>query len=154
MLYYLLYLLYISSLRERRLSLNFASLKLCCCNTYFYSDSICVYNTGVVFKTAAMSGMGLFMIIFNDWKPLTSIAKSSVPDVVAVLNASLHTFLTFNLLELNSFNAALSFHYYIVYLFSFFNFLYRKINKDEINNIKFFSRLKLFALTKIYFENY
>ena len=127
---------------------------LCCCNAYFYSDSIFIYNTGVVFRTAAMSGMGLMMIIFNGWKPLSIVAKSSVSDVAVVLNASLHTFLIFNLLELDSFNAALSFHYYIVYLFSFFNFLYRKINKDEINNIKFFSRLKLFALTKIYFENY
>ena len=34
---------------------------------------------GVVFGTAAMSaGGGLFVVVFNLWKPLTSIAESSV----------------------------------------------------------------------------
>ena len=69
-----------------------------------------------------MSEMGLFVIIFNGWKPLTSIAGSSVSDAAVVLNASLHTFsvLISVLLGLGLFNWASSFHSYMVHLFSFF----------------------------------
>ena len=63
-------------------------------------------------------GGRLFVIIFSLWKPLTSIAGSSVSDVAVVLNTSLYT--TFNLLALDPFNTVLSFHFYMVYLFSFF----------------------------------
>ena len=52
-----------------------------------------MYNTGVVFGTVAMSRMGLFVIMFNSWK--------------------------LNLLGLDPF-LVLSFHFYVVYLFSFF----------------------------------
>ena len=55
-----------------------------------------MYNTGVVFGTVAMSGMGLFVIIFNGWK--------------------------LNLLGLDPFSVS-SFHFYVVYLFLFFFFL-------------------------------
>ena len=75
-----------------------------------------------------MSVGGPFVIIFSLWKPLISIAGSSVSDVAVVLNTSLYT--TFNLLALDPFNTVLSFHFYMVYLFSFL--LYPRINKDEI----------------------
>ena len=38
-----------------------------------------------------MSGMGVFVIIFKDLKPLTNVAGSSVAHVTVVLNVSLHT---------------------------------------------------------------
>ena len=37
-------------------------------------------------KTAAKSKMEQFVIIVNGWKPLTIIAKSSILDVVSVLD--------------------------------------------------------------------
>ena len=40
-------------------------------------------------RTAATSKMELFMIIVNGWKPLTIITKSSILDVVAVLDPPL-----------------------------------------------------------------
>ena len=69
-----------------------------------------------------MSEMGLFVIVFNGWKPLTSIAGSSTSDAAVVLNASLHTFsiLISVLLGLDLFNWASSFQSYMVYLFSIF----------------------------------
>ena len=40
-------------------------------------------------RTSTTSKMGLFMIIVNDWKPLTSIPKCSILDVAAVLDPPL-----------------------------------------------------------------
>ena len=41
------------------------------------------------YRTAATSEMERFVIIVNDWKPLTIITKCSVLDVVAVLDPPL-----------------------------------------------------------------
>ena len=41
------------------------------------------------YRTAATSKMERFVIIVNDWKPLTIITKCSVMDVVAVLDPPL-----------------------------------------------------------------
>ena len=46
----------------------------------------------VLFRTTAMSEMELFAIIFNGWKPFTSVAMDSFSDAAVVLNASLNTF--------------------------------------------------------------
>ena len=43
--------------------------------------------------TAATSNMELLMIIFNGWKPLTIITKSSILDVAAVLYSPLKNYL-------------------------------------------------------------
>ena len=40
-------------------------------------------------RTAAISKMELFVIIVNDWKPLTIITKSSIFDVAAILDPPL-----------------------------------------------------------------
>ena len=45
-------------------------------------------------RTAATSKVDLFMVIVNDWKPLTIITKSSTLDVAAVLDPPLLTFLS------------------------------------------------------------
>ena len=51
-----------------------------------------VYDTRIVFRTTAMSEVELFAIIFNGWKPLTSVEMGSVSDVALVLNVSLYIF--------------------------------------------------------------
>ena len=81
-----------------------------------------------------MSDMEVFLIIFNGWKPLTSITRGGEqfrlrccgsPKCVSAY------LLNTNLLGLDPLKAVLSFHFYIVYPFSFF--LYPRINKDEIH---------------------
>ena len=49
-------------------------------------------------RTAATFTMELFVIIVNDWKPLTIITKCSILDVAAVLDPPLHAFHTNQLL--------------------------------------------------------
>ena len=46
---------------------------------------------GGVSRAAATSKMEYFVIIFNDWKPLTIITKHSILDVATALDTSLHT---------------------------------------------------------------
>ena len=41
-------------------------------------------------RTAATSKMDLFVIIVNGFQPLTIITKSSILDITAVLDLSLH----------------------------------------------------------------
>ena len=48
-------------------------------------------NTRAGSRTAATSKMELFVIIVNDWKPLTIITKRSILDVAAVLGPPLNT---------------------------------------------------------------
>ena len=43
-------------------------------------------------RAAAISKMEHFVIIVNDWKPLTIITKSSIMDVAAVLDPPLFTY--------------------------------------------------------------
>ena len=45
-------------------------------------------------RTAATSKVDLFVIIVNDWKPLTIITKSSTLDVAAVLDLPLNIIYT------------------------------------------------------------
>ena len=48
-------------------------------------------------RTAEAPKMEPFVIIVNDWKPLTIITKRSILDVPAVLDRSLKTTLSYHL---------------------------------------------------------
>ena len=54
-------------------------------------------------RTAATSKVELFVIIVNNWKPLTIITKSSTLDVAAVLDPSLMLLTTLEHLDIKTF---------------------------------------------------
>ena len=64
----------------KRTSINFRRAVYKCLQAYIRSGS----------RTAATSKMECFVIIVNDWKPLTIITKHSILDVAAVLDPPLY----------------------------------------------------------------
>ena len=54
-------------------------------------------------RTAATSKVELFVIIVNDWKPLTIITKSSTLDVAAVLDPPLMLLTALEHLDIKTF---------------------------------------------------
>ena len=65
--------------------MNFLQVKGIIKNLFLDSDTI--IRGG--FRAAATSKMERFVIIVNDWEPLTIIAKRSIMDVAAVLDPPL-----------------------------------------------------------------
>ena len=55
----------------------------------FFSKVFLSYTEADLARTSATSEMELFVIIVNDWKPLTIITKSSILYVAAVLDPPL-----------------------------------------------------------------